>query len=140
MTVPLTLKKNEGRFNSWDDLNNGDVSVAATLGTTQEQQVKQFFPEAVHRIVEAPARDFQEALAGRADANITSNVEANKLVAQYDQLMIVPVAEGRAPTPIAMLLPQADQVWINYVNTWITLKQEQGFFDDLGKKWQLLAE
>jgi cyclohexadienyl dehydratase len=31
-------------------------------------------------------------------------------------------------------------VWINYVNTWITLKQEQGFFDTLGKKWQLLAE
>ena len=138
--MPLTLKENAGRFSSWDDLNNADVSVAATLGTTQEKQVKEFFPDAQYRIVEAPARDFQEVLAGRADANITSNVEANKLVAQYDQLMIVPVAEGRAPTPIAMLLPQADQVWINYVNTWITLKQEQGFFDTLGKKWQLLAE
>lgn len=140
VTVPLTLKKNDGKFASWDDLNKPEVSVAATLGTTQEAQVKQFFPDAQHRIVEAPARDFQEVLAGRADANITSNVEANKLVAQYDQLMIVPVAEGRAPTPIAMLLPQADQVWINYVNTWITLKQEQGFFEDLGMKWQLLAE
>ena len=140
VTVPLTLKKNADRFSDWDDLNKPDVSVAATLGTTQEAQVKQFFPEAQHRIVEAPARDFQEVLAGRADANITSNVEANKLVAQYDQLMIVPVAEGRAPTPIAMLLPQADQVWINYVNTWITLKQEQGFFEDLGKKWQLLVD
>jgi cyclohexadienyl dehydratase len=140
VTVPLTLKKNADRFRDWDDLNKPDVSVAATLGTTQEAQVKQFFPEAQHRIVEAPARDFQEVLAGRADANITSNVEANKLVAQYDQLIIVPVAEGRAPTPIAMLLPQADQVWINYVNTWITLKQEQGFFEDLGKKWQLLVE
>jgi cyclohexadienyl dehydratase len=140
VTVPLTLKKNADRFGDWDDLNKPDVSVAATLGTTQEAQVKQFFPEAQHRIVEAPARDFQEVLAGRADANITSNVEANRLVAQYDQLMIVPVAEGRAPTPIAMLLPQADQVWINYVNTWITLKQEQGFFEDLGRKWKLLAE
>ncbi|MEL6683415.1 MAG: transporter substrate-binding domain-containing protein [Pseudomonadota bacterium] len=140
VTVPLTLRENEGRFTSWEDLNSADVSVAATLGTTQETQVKQFFPDAEHRIVEAPARDFQEVLAGRADANITSNVEANKLVAQYDQLMIVPVAEGRAPTPIAMLLPQDDQVWINYVNTWITLKQEQGFFEDLGTKWQLIAE
>ena len=139
-TVPLTLKENAGRFSSWDDLNKADVSVAATLGTTQEKQVKEFFPDAQYRIVEAPARDFQEVLAGRADANITSNVEANKLVAQYDQLMIVPVSEARAPTPIAMLLPQADQVWINYINTWITLKQEQGFFDTLGKKWQLLAE
>lgn len=139
-TVPLTLKENAGRFDSWESLNSADVSVAATLGTTQEAQVKEFFPDAVHRIVEAPARDFQEVLAGRADANITSNVEANTLVAQYDQLMIVPVSEGRAQTPIAMLLPQADQVWINYVNTWIELKQEQGFFDELGLKWGLLAE
>ena len=140
VTVPLTLKTNMDRFSDWDDLNKPDVSVAATLGTTQETQVKQYFPDATHRIVEAPARDFQEVLAGRADANITSNVEANKLVAQYEQLMIVPVAEGRSPTPIAMLMPQADQVWINYVNTWITLKQEQGFFDELGKKWQLIGE
>ena len=36
-TVPLTLKENAGRFSSWDDLNNADVSVAATLGTTQEK-------------------------------------------------------------------------------------------------------
>ena len=30
-----------------------------------------------------------------------------------------------------------DRVWINYMNTWIKLKQERGFFDELGKKWQL---
>ena len=140
VTVPLILKANADQFSDWDDLNVEGVSVAATLGTTQETQVRQYFPAATHRIVEAPARDFQEVLSGRADASITSNVEANKLVAQYDQLMIVPVEAGRSPTPIAMLLPQADQVWINYVNTWITLKQEQGFFDELGIKWQLLAE
>jgi cyclohexadienyl dehydratase len=137
VTVPLMLKSNMDNFDSWESLNMEGVSVAATLGTTQETQVKQFFPNAEHRIVEAPARDFQEVLSGRADASITSNVEANKLVAQYDQLMIVPVEAGRAPTPVAMLLPQADQVWINYINTWITLKQEQGFFEELGNKWQL---
>ena len=35
---------------------------------------------AKYKIVEAPARDFQEVLAGRADAHITSNVEAYKRV------------------------------------------------------------
>ena len=136
-TVPLTLKKNDGKFSDWSDLDKSDVIVAATLGTTQETQVKQFFPNATHKIVEAPARDFQEVLAGRADAHITSNVEAYKLVAKYPEMMVVPVATPKAPTPIAMLMPQADQVWINYVNTWIALKQERGFFDALGKKWQL---
>lgn len=136
-TVPLTLKKNEGVFNDWADLDQPGVTVAATLGTTQEQQVKEFFPSAEHKIIEAPARDFQEVLAGRADAHITSNVEAYKLVAKYDQLMVVPVAEAKARTPIAMLVPQDDQRWINYLNTWIKLKTERGFFDALGSKWQL---
>ncbi|GJL81715.1 MAG: cyclohexadienyl dehydratase [marine bacterium B5-7] len=137
-TVPLILAKNADRFKDWDDLNKADVTVAATLGTTQEKQVKEFFPNAKHQIVEAPARDFQEVLAGRADAHITSNVEANKLVEKYPQMMIVPVSAPKAPTPIAMLMPQADQVWINYVNTWIALQTERGLFTDLGKKWKLL--
>ncbi len=137
-TVPLVLKKGGEAYKDWADLDKPEVTVAATLGTTQEKQVKEFFPNAKHQIVEAPARDFQEVLSGRADAHITSNVEANKLVEKYPQMMIVPVNEPRAPTPIAMLLPQADQVWINYVNTWIKLKQERGFFNTLGKKWKLL--
>ena len=136
-TVPLILKKNADKFTDWADLDKASVTVAATLGTTQEKQVKQFFPNAKYKIVEAPARDFQAVLAGRADAHITSNVEAYKLVAKYPQLMVVPVSAPKAPTPIAMLLPQDDQVWINYVNTWIALKTERGFFADLGRKWQL---
>ena len=136
-TVPLVLAENAGKFKDWDDLNQEGVVVAATLGTTQEKQVKDFFPNATHQIVEAPARDFQEVLAGRADAHITSNVEAYKLVEKYPQMAVVTVSAPKAPTPIAMLMPQGDQVWINYVNTWIKLKAERGFFDMLAKKWKL---
>ena len=136
-TVPLTLRSNADRFTDWADLDKPEVTVAATLGTTQEQQVKSFFPNARHKLIEAPARDFQEVLSGRADAHITSNVEAFKLVARYPQLMVVPVTEARARTPVAMLVPQNDQVWINYLNTLIKLQNERGLFDELGLKWQL---
>lgn len=135
--VPVVLKKDLGKFKYWSDLNKKGVTVAATLGTVQEKQVKEFFPYAEHRIVEAPARDFQEVLAGRADAHITSNVEAYKLAEKYPQMAVMPVPQPKAPTPIAALLPQDDQVWINYVNTWIKLKTERGFFAGLGKKWKL---
>ena len=74
-------------------------------------------------------------LAGRADAHITSNVEALQLVQRFPQLMIVPVSEPRARALVAMLLPQDDQVWINYVNTWIAARQTAGFFDELAAKW-----
>ena len=59
-TVPLTLTKNADKFKDWADLDKADVTVAATLGTTQEKQVKQFFPNAQYKIVEAPAREEAE--------------------------------------------------------------------------------
>lgn len=139
-TVPLINARDAERFKDWGDLNAAGVKVAATLGTTQEQQVKAFFPDATHVIVDAPARDFQEVLAGRADAHITSNVEALQLVKRYPQLMIVPVSEPRARALVAMLLPQGDQVWINYVNTWIGARKESGFFDELAAKWGIPTE
>ena len=43
-------------------------------------QAKSYFPNAQIKAIESPARDFQEVLAGRADAHITSNVEAATLV------------------------------------------------------------
>ena len=100
-------------------------------------QAKSYFPDAQIKAIESPARDFQEVLAGRADAHITSNVEAATLVETYPELAIVPVEEPKSPTPLAWLIDQDDQVWINYINHWIELKKAQGFFDGLMNKWNL---
>ena len=133
--VPLMLNKNKGKYNSWEDLNNPNVTVAVTLGTVQEKRAEVLFTKSKIIKVSAPARDYQEVLAGRADISMTSNLEAAKLVEQYPQMMVVPVKGGKNPPPLAVLLPQADQVWINYVNHWIILKSERGFFDQLEAKW-----
>ena len=136
-TVPLVLKKNLNKFSTWNSLNNKNVTIATTLGTSQEEKAKEFFPKSKLNSVEAPARDFQEVLAGRADAHITSNVEAATLVETYPELAIVPVQEPKSPTPLAWLIDQNDQVWINYINHWIELKKAQGFFENLMAKWNL---
>ena len=133
--VPMMLRKNKGKYNSWENLNNPSVKVAVTLGTVQEKRAEELFNKSEIIKVSSPARDYQEVLAGRADISMTSNLEAAKLVEKYPELMIVPVQKGKNPTPLAMLLPQADQVWINYVNHWIVLKSERGFFDQLRVKW-----
>ena len=136
-TVPLTLKKNLSKFNNWEDINQEGVKVAVTLGTTQEQQAKQIFPKATLNIIESPARDFQEVLAGRSDVHITSNIEASSLVAKYPEMAIIPVSEPKYPTPLAWLTPQDDQVLINYLNHWIEIKKSQGFFDLMMNKYNL---
>lgn len=136
-TVPLTLKKHLSKFQGWDDINKKGVKVAVTLGTTQEQQAKQIFPNATLTVIESPARDYQEVLAGRAEVHITSNIEAATLVKQYPEMAIIPVSEPKYPTPLAWLVPQDDQVLINYLNHWIEIKKAQGFFDSMMNKYNL---
>jgi cyclohexadienyl dehydratase len=135
-TVPLVLKKNLKKFSTWDSLNNKDVTIATTLGTSQEEKAKEFFPKSKLKSVEAPARDFQEVLAGRADGNITSSTEANKLVITYPELAIVQDGE-KNPAFLAMMVSKDDKEWNDYVSKWINDKKSSGFFTNLLAKYNL---
>jgi len=131
---PFTMKENSNKFDGWDSINKPGVKVATTLGTTFEKHAREWFPDAEIKVVEAPARGFNEVVAGRADVFITSNIEGATLKEKFD-IVQVAGSEARAPAPIAMLLPQDDQVWINYINNWVKLKKLSGFFDAIGAEW-----
>ena len=134
---PFTTADKVGNFDGWDSINQPGVVVATTLGTAMEPMVKAWFPNAEIKSVEAPARGYQEVLAGRADIFVTSNLEGSTLKATYSEVNEVSIDAPRAPTPLAMLLPQDDQVWINFVNHWIKIKQAKGFFKEMAEKWGL---
>ncbi len=133
---PFTTQDKAGNFSGYDSINNPDVKVATTLGTSFEKMVREWFPEAELIVVEAPARGYQEVLSGRADVFVTSNIEGATLGEKFP-IAKVADTEARRPTPIAMLLPQQDQVWINYVNNWVKVKKAQGFFEKNQEKWGL---
>lgn len=134
---PFTTEDKSSNFSGWDSINRPEVKVATTLGTSFEKMVKEWFPEAEIIVVEAPARGFQEVLSGRADVFVTSNIEGSTLLQKFPNVRQIEVSQARAPTPIAMLLPQTDQVWINYINSWIELKKTEGFFEEVAYKWGL---
>mgnify|MGYP006263064181 FL=1 len=134
---PFTTSDKVGQFNGWDSINKDGVKVATTLGTAMEPLVKGWFPNASIKSVEAPARGYQEVLAGRADVFVTSNLEGSTLKAKYSNVKEISIDAPRSPTPLAMLLPQNDQVWINFVNHWIEIKKAKGFFKKTAEKWGL---
>jgi cyclohexadienyl dehydratase len=136
-TVPVALAANAAAHPGWDELDRPGVTIAVTLGTVFEQQARQYFDEANILTVEAPAREWQEVLAGRATASITSNVDAAQLTTRFPELQVIPVDAPRSRRPGAFLLPQDDQIWINYVNHWVALHHANGFFDELMAKWNI---
>lgn len=135
-TVPLVLKANAGKVKSWADLNKKGVIVAVLLGTVFEEQARAHFPLATVKAVEKPANGYQEVLAGRALATITSNIEAATLVKTYPNLALVGnTTDMRNKRPFAYPVVQGDPTWVIFLNNWIALKKSEGFFEGLEKKW-----
>jgi cyclohexadienyl dehydratase len=137
-TVPITLGRNLDRFSGWGSINQEGVTVAVTPGTVFDEQARAFFPAATIHAVEPPARDFQEVLDGRALVAITTNVEAASLISTYPELALVPVEGPRGIRPGAFLLPRDDQVWINFVNSWVRMNHASGYFAQLQRRWKLV--
>lgn len=133
---PFTMADQADRFDGHDSINTPETVVATTLGTAFQGMIEEWYPDAELKLVEGPARGYQEVIAGRADVFITSNIEGATLAEKFD-IERVKNAEARAPGVIAMMLPQDDQVWINYVNFWIKMKATSGFFEETKAKWGL---
>ena len=136
-TVAMTLSKNLESIASWEDINNSNIKVAVTLGTVFESEAEKSFPEAKVLSVEAPAREYQEVLSGRADVSLTSKVDAIKLINLYPELSIINLNEPKNAKLFAILLPRGDQQWINYVNHWIADQKNKGFFIQTADKFGL---
>jgi cyclohexadienyl dehydratase len=134
--VPLILKKDEGKFASWRDLDKEGVKLAVMAGTSAEESAKKNFTKAEIVSITAPALDYQELLAGRVTAAITDTVFIKKALAQYEKdFAVVAIDQPIEGQPNSMMTLQGDQVWLNWLNTWIELKKQTGFFDSLFQKW-----
>ena len=123
-------------FKASDEAATASKKAQKEFGNLFEKNAEDWFPNSKLTKIEAPARGYQEVLAGRSEVFITSNVEGGTLLSKYPNLRAIEV-DGRNPTPLAMLVPQADQVWINYVNHWINIKQAKGFFAATAAKYGL---
>ena len=138
--VPIVLKKNEGLYKSWDDLNKSERTAGVTLGTTMEDYIKAELPNAKMQRVESPATGWQEVLAGRVDYTVTTLIEASGLQQKYPELVMILPNQSRSALPMSFLAPIDDHIWVSYVNTWIYLKKTAGYFDGLNTKWGVVLK
>lgn len=135
--IPLILKKDGERFKSWDDLDQPGVTISVQQGTAPETMAKKVFTQARILSVADPVIDFTEVLAGRAQAAFTDNLYfLTKIGREYPQLTML--TNGTRPgteTENAIMTPQGDPVWLDWLNGWVDARLADGFFDGLFKVW-----
>lgn len=136
--IGLVTKENADKYKSWNDVNKKEVKVAVTLGTNFEGIAKEVLPNATLVRIEAPAREYQEILAGRADIGLTSSTEAAGLIKTYPNLRIV-LADGKFGKQVhGYMMRQGDFAWVNYVNSWLNLREADGTLPGIRAKWLAL--
>lgn len=132
---PLVRKEEARRFRSWQDVDRPGVNVVVTLGTSNDQIVTKRFKNATIKRITAPASTVAELLAGRADATITDNIAAVMQAQDHPELHAVSPRHPFEKDFFGYPVQQSDQVWLNFVDTWVKLNAQDGFFEQLEQKW-----
>jgi cyclohexadienyl dehydratase len=133
--VPVIRGADAGKYTTWKDLESPNVTIAVMLGTSAEKTVKETFKQAKIISVEPPAQDWQEVLAGRANAAINDNLSYARVVRRNPTLTMLDPDHPLAASLNGLMTVQGDQVWLNWLNAWIAVHKEDGFFDKLHEKW-----
>ena len=109
-------------------------SVSASRGSIGETILEKHFPQAKPALFNSFADSVQALKSGKVDALIENNVIVPQLVAKDSSLRILqgPVLE---PSLMSMGIQQGDQVWMDYLNTFIRNYNVSGENDASSQKW-----
>ena len=133
--VPVIRGADAAKYKSWRDLDSPNVTIAVMLGTSAEKTTKDTFKQAKIISVEPPSQDWQEVLAGRANAAINDNLSYARVVKRNPTLAMLDPDHPLAASLNGLMTVQGDQVWLNWLNAWIAVHKEDGFFEKLHEKW-----
>lgn len=107
-----------GRVKQWSDIDQKDVTVTVTLGSYIEPFMRGYLKNASLTAVTAPATVQAEMMSNRADVIMSDFPTALKMKKEFGTEFLTP-PERLAVTPYAYVVPQGDQIWLNYVNLFV---------------------
>ena len=119
LTSIYAVVRNEGPIKTWADIDKPGVRVAVTLGSYIEPFMKDYLKQAELITVAPPATREGELMANRAEVIMTDYPTAVKVTDEFDWARTVEPNEVLRLTPYAYVVPQGDQIWLNYVNLFV---------------------
>jgi cyclohexadienyl dehydratase len=108
-----------GSIKSWDDIDKPGVKAAVTLGSYIETFMKGYLKNAQVISISPPNTREAELVARRVEVIMTDYPVAIKVTDEFDWAEMVLPKEKLAVTPYAYVVPQGDQIWLNFINLFV---------------------
>ncbi len=135
----MSINANKKLAPGWYDLekfNDPKVVLSVRLGTTAVDAAKKFFPKAQLRQFDNEAESEQEVLNGKAHGVVASAPEPEFWVQKNPDVLYLPL-KGKTFTqePISFALRKGEPDALAFFNSWITLKQWEGWLEEKHQYW-----
>ncbi|MBU2646597.1 transporter substrate-binding domain-containing protein [bacterium] len=134
MSIVAHKEKARG-YKSLSDFNKPSVLIAARIGTTAAAAVKKFMSKATLKLFDDESQAIQELLSGRVHAVVASAPLPAFQAIKYAENLFTPVAGTFTREPIAFALRKGDYDLVNFFNSWIRVKESQGWLAETKRYW-----
>ena len=137
ITNIYAVSRKGGPIKSWADVDKKGVKAAVTLGSYIEPFMKSYLKNAELVSVAPPNTREGELVANRVDVIITDYPTAIKVTDEFDWAQTIVPEEKLAITPYAYVVPQGDQIWLNFINLFVDTIKLDGRLQKFAEKNKL---
>lgn len=134
------VKKGDTRFRTIEDLNNPNITVAVTLGDTDQSFIEQNLPKAKLKTmkVDDVSQVYADVLAGNSDISLSEILELKAYAKEHsDQVDTLFTNPPPASVPAGFMVRQGDFSFYNFLNTAIDYMETNKVLDALDKKYNV---
>ena len=134
MSIVASKKLAKG-FKSLSDFNKPGVTIAARIGTTAAAAAKKHIPNANLKLFDDESQAVQELLNGRVHALIASAPLPAYQALEYPDKLFLPIKESFTREPIGFAVVKGDVDTLNFLNSWITIVDAEGWLKERKHYW-----
>jgi cyclohexadienyl dehydratase len=131
------VTRKDGKIKSWADIDKPGIKAAVSLGSYIETFMKGYLKNAEIIAIAPPNTREAELVARRVDIIMTDFPTAIKVTDEFDWATSILPQEKLAITPYSYVVPQGDQIWLNYINLFVDTIKLDGRLMQYAKKHKL---
>src|SRR6478736_8098096 len=137
ITNIYAVTRKDSKVKKWEDVDQKGIKAAVSLGSYIEPFMKAYLKNAEVVSVAPPNTREAELVAQRVDVIITDFPTAIKVTDEFDWATYILPNEKLAITPYAYVVPQGDQIWLNFINLFVDTIKMDGRLMKYAKKHKL---
>lgn len=115
------------------DYNQPGVKIAVFSNTAQEKLAQRSFPLAT--VMRVDGNELLPVIQGTAHAALVPTLAPEALLQRAPDKLFLPRAQALSYTPAALGVRKGDPDFLNFLNTWLSLRRGEGWLDERASHW-----